>query len=731
VSRMFLLGVRLALGGGREGLVRLVFMAVGVGVGVALLLLALTAPSALRGRFDRMAWQDAAYSAASPETNDDPVVESTEGALFLAVSDYYDGRPMTRAYLAALGEDPPVPPGLSRAPGPGEVAASPALRRLLASTPDDELDNRFPGRVTLTIGPEGLAHDNELVGIIGRTPQQLHDVRSVGEVHGFTDVLPGGWAIVVFLVFFVLSGAVQILVPIVILIVVVTRVAWRQRERRLAAIRLVGATQSQISLVAAAEAGLAAVGGAALGWGLYEVGRRVVAATLIFQRGHFWVDDVAVPPLWLAGILLGAPVLVMLTTVASLRGIRTRPLAVQRRSRRRRPSLWLVVPLVVGLGGQFALLPFQDRFAATGEDGGPPPLAMLGALLTLSAIVGLILVGPWLVAMVGRGVARLSRTVPSLLAARRIAENPQATFYSVAAVGLAAVGLAYIGCTVAVNSQPDTSGDLAGPWSRSLRPGAISVMTGGVPAPTVEPLLSQGAVLVGPGGGGGPVVACADLARVLYVTCPYPPDIGIIEPWASGPWPAGTGAVVYIPTDGSLAAENRVRTRAANLVPNAIINSDRDPIDYNLETFFQDLDRLAAVAALFGLIIGGFGLAASMVGGLIERRRPFALLRASGVYLRELRRAVLLETAATMAGGFGRRGRDRHAARVRFHPAGRRELALAGGRRVRPHWRRGAGRAALLHHRPAVGEHNDPPRRRPLRVGHPTRIAWQPDRAHH
>lgn len=38
-----------------------------------------------------------------------------------------------------------------------------------------------------------------------------------------------------------------------------------------------------------------------------------------------------------------------------------------------------------------------------------------------------------------------------------------------------------------------------------------------------------------------------------------------------------------------------------------------------------------------------------MVGGLIERRRPFALLRASGMHLGELRRAVFPETAATMA----------------------------------------------------------------------------------
>ena len=452
--RTLRLGLRLALGGGREGLVRLVFMAVGVAVGVALLLLAVAAPEAIRGRLERVAWHDAAYSALSTETDDDPIAESADGALFLAVSDYYDGRPMTRAYLAALGTDPPVPPGLERAPGPGEVAASPAMIRLLESIPDGELDDRFPGRVTLTIAPEGLGHDNELVAIIGRTPDQLNGVRSVGEVHGFDRVLPTGWAIIAVLAFFVLSGSMVVLVPVVILIVVVTRVAGRQRERRLAAIRLVGATQSQISLVAAVEAGLAAVGGAALGWAIYEVGRRVLAATVIFQYGHFWVDDVAVPPRWLAAILLGTPALVMLTAVASLRHVLARPLAVQRRVPRRRPSLWLALPLILGLGGQFAVLPFRDRLAVPAEDGGQPPLATLGALLTLSTIVGLVLVGPWLVAVVGRGVARLSRGVPSLLAARRIAENPQATFLSVAAVGLAATALAYLGCTVV--AQPNT-----------------------------------------------------------------------------------------------------------------------------------------------------------------------------------------------------------------------------------------------------------------------------------
>jgi ABC-type antimicrobial peptide transport system permease subunit len=48
------------------------------------------------------------------------------------------------------------------------------------------------------------------------------------------------------------------------------------------------------------------------------------------------------------------------------------------------------------------------------------------------------------------------------------------------------------------------------------------------------------------------------------------------------------------------------------------------------------------------VLVGALGLAAGMIAGLLERRCPFALLRASGVRIGELRRVVFLETAATM-----------------------------------------------------------------------------------
>jgi ABC-type antimicrobial peptide transport system permease subunit len=97
-----------------------------------------------------------------------------------------------------------------------------------------------------------------------------------------------------------------------------------------------------------------------------------------------------------------------------------------------------------------------------------------------------------------------------------------------------------------------------------------------------------------------------------------------------------------------LAAENGIRAQVAGLVPNAIVNSERDPVDHDGSGMFADLGRLIRLASVFVLLLATVGLIAGMTGGLLERRRPFALLRASGVRLGELRRVVFLETATTM-----------------------------------------------------------------------------------
>jgi hypothetical protein len=123
------------------------------------------------------------------------------------------------------------------------------------------------------------------------------------------------------------------------------------------------------------------------------------------------------------------------------------------------------------------------------------------------------------------------------------------------------------------------------------------------------------------------------------------------------PGPAdGSVYALFVPTDGSVAAEERVRTRAAALLPRAIVTTQRDLAVREARTW-TELDTAVRFALVFVLFVAACSLTVAVVAGLIERRRPFALLRASGMGLSDLRRIVLLETAAPLAAtalaGFG------------------------------------------------------------------------------
>lgn len=115
-------------------------------------LLCLTAQSALQGRSGLSAWQ---YARA-----DTP---GSASVLWLAVTNYYRGEQMLRIHVSGAGLSPP---GFSL-PADGEVVASPAMRRLFESTPDDQLDDRHPGRVVGTIPVSALAYPEQLVAVVG------------------------------------------------------------------------------------------------------------------------------------------------------------------------------------------------------------------------------------------------------------------------------------------------------------------------------------------------------------------------------------------------------------------------------------------------------------------------------------------------------------------------------------------------------------------------------------
>jgi ABC-type antimicrobial peptide transport system permease subunit len=150
------------------------------------------------------------------------------------------------------------------------------------------------------------------------------------------------------------------------------------------------------------------------------------------------------------------------------------------------------------------------------------------------------------------------------------------------------------------------------------------------------------------GDAGDFVESCPELARVVTLPCSSSGlAVGGISERAGLADTDLPVSTVYITTDGTPAAGNRVRTQAANLVPNALIHTQQDRIDTDA-FFFGSLEQLQRLVWYFVLLVAACSLTVGMLAGVIERRRAFALLRASGLRLGELRQVVFLETAAAM-----------------------------------------------------------------------------------
>ena len=86
--------------------------------------------------------------AARPDTLSTlaPKARAGRGELWNYSVDYFEGRTIERLDVAALGPGAPVPPGVSRLPGPGQYDVSPALAALLRTVPAASWATGSPAR---------------------------------------------------------------------------------------------------------------------------------------------------------------------------------------------------------------------------------------------------------------------------------------------------------------------------------------------------------------------------------------------------------------------------------------------------------------------------------------------------------------------------------------------------------------------------------------------------------
>jgi hypothetical protein len=717
------LGLRLVVNGGREAVTRLVILTIAVGLGVGLLLAAVAATNAAVTWNNRHAWFWTGTSSVAPHA----AAAGTAPLWWHPVGDFFDGQQIERFDVAATGASSPVPPGLPRDPAPGTYYASPALAALLHDTPASQLADRYPGHLAGTIGDAALPSPDSLVIVVGRTPAQLAQTPNTVQVTSVSDVMPGtfvpscggpycrhapnpkglayfpndagGGSGSVDLILAVVALA--ILTPVLIFIGTATRLSAARREERFAAMRLAGATRGQVSLIAAIESTAAAVLGTAIGFGLFFLLRIPVAGIPFIGQPFFPAElTLSLPDVLLVAI--GVPLFAALAARMALRRVNISPLGVARRARPKPPGAWRMIPLLAGL----AELGFWTIHGHPASESGQIDAFASSFFIIL---VGLFIAGPWLTMAAAAAMARWTSRPATLLAARRIGDDPKAAFRAVSGLVLALfiTTVAVVAITTQDAKEPTRFGTVAqsnlmtdqiatasssgsgvsnpGPAAPAASLAARLEAIGGVQGVAVlrvDPTLTIPGTFhdlnVDQSGKGIPmpadVVSCAQLATVPALgRCPAGATAAAIPAGVLGSnglfgntdtsgftWPAANVPAARLDslgvdaigaeTDGSTAVVEQARTVLETESAYPVLNAPSTLEDYVVadNAANNGYQQLANVVILVSLPIAGCTLVAGIAAGLADRKRPFSLLRLAGARLSTLRSVVALEGAVPL-----------------------------------------------------------------------------------
>ncbi|MGH8793676.1 MAG: FtsX-like permease family protein [Stackebrandtia sp.] len=597
---------RLLRGDGRRGALGSVLTFAAVAVTTALLLFAVAGNLAFAERGERTSWR-------LPEAVDDGEATAIEASS----TDFVAGQRLVRLDLAATGQGtPPTPPGMDDFPEPGEVWVSPALAELIESLPDEQLADRFPSAPAGELGDEALIHSEELVAVVGRDADDpamttsRDDFRAVSPtpIDGFDSSQVTDAAATYRIL--MAAATVFLTVPLLVFGGAAARLTVARRDQRLAALRLVGATPRQVVGLTAIEAMITAALGALAGAALYLAAMPALARIPI-QGGDWYVSDLWPGFGWLAATLLAVPAVVGLSAVAGLRRVVVSPLGV---ARRHTPPGLRAIRVAVFAVMAVSFLAATQLTAGMGTTG---QIVLL--LLLAGAFAALNLVGAFTVSVIGRIVAGTARRASTLLAGRRMIDDPRSAWRTVAGVALTGFVAGFM--VLLAPGQFAEPGDAA-----TLRAAASEA--------EAEALADE---------------LSSELSEVA--------EVRILEDKYGNYGDDETASVLEITSSDADAdadgAADEVRTSAAQIAPQLVWESTADDMAAG-EQMLNDLRTGTLTVLAASLLLATVSAGITAASSVLDRRQVYALLRLSGTPMSTLNSARRKETLiplAVMGGG--------------------------------------------------------------------------------
>jgi predicted lysophospholipase L1 biosynthesis ABC-type transport system permease subunit len=577
------LGIQVALAS-RTTRLRSVLTAGGVALGVAVLALAASVPHAYSARKAR-------------EHASTPVLGGTHGRLrLLTETTSFRGVTIGENAVQITGSRAqgavPLPPGVTQLPGPGQMVVSPEVRTLLRGPGGEELRRRLGARVVGTVGNAGLSAPHDAVIYRGTT-----ELAALGEPtvirfgsRGESGPTP------VLITLLVIMVVVALLLPVGVFVATAARFGAEERDRRLAAMRLVGADKAATARVAVGESLFGAVAGLVIGAVLFAA---------VFP------SDV-LPSLPLAVLVaLLVPLSAVAATLISIRRVAIEPLGVTRRGAETRRRLgWRLVAPVLGFALLAPLLGSSGRARLNGVGGQAE--ATVGVVLVLVGVTALL---PWVVEAVVRRAP--DGPLPWLLAIRRLRGDEGTTGRVVGAIGLAVAGAIALSIVFSA-AQSDVRGQVTPLEARTI----VILMSARTPAAARRELAALRRVP-------GVVKVTGSPERLHRLTV--------------------LGGSVVLRSGGDARAVAAVRDRAASLDPLAQVMPTLG--DGTEAHTLADLRRVLFAGAVIVLVMIGASLLVAAGEGLRERRRALAVLAAFGTKRATVAWSMFWQAAVPVAGG--------------------------------------------------------------------------------
>ena len=563
-----------------------------------------------------------------------------------------------------------------KTPGPGEYYLSRALADAVAQYPEDNILSRF-GKNTNYLGvlpSEYTASPDALMMVRGASAEAVAASDDVAKAQGqasyFANVyrtdangLTSNVGLDPISIIVLGIGGTILLFPIVIFVSVATQLGAAQREKRYAALRLIGATKRQVGRVLILESLLASVVGVLIGLGVFWLlqtplqqfkmdGMRFNPGDLALTAGQYAL---------IIGLTLG------LTTFVNWRRMRRAqisPLGVSRsieKVKKLRGWRALVPAAGIAIFAWLSSKPGLDWLTANKESAMPILLLMAALLLVM---FGIILAGGWLTNKLSLLAARWANNGSMLIAGKRTAVHSRTVFRGVSGVVLALfAGSFYLTATSGIENLNIQA--IKDNGYSQLKHGTAAVIGRSLPGDMAKRLQQESYVTsvatVYPREDGN-AIRCQDLARYTEHTCPAnarPDQFALLN--FDAPVVKSVSLIndkvdtngakeylVAVTSDDNIEKLRSMVVVHANQYDLTYVVSGTDAKKPHINPTIREFASLAYIGIGVTLFVAVASLIVSTIGGLMERRRSLYTLRLGGMRLAQLKRLVMVESVAPL-----------------------------------------------------------------------------------